>query len=276
MLTVYIDDSGTDPNQKVAIATGLIVPARRITALEREWNGFKEQEQFKCFHTSPCLAGNEKEGFGNWDEVKKFRVLRRVRTIAKKYGIKAFSLAVNKADYEEVMPQEFLDLGGRFRYTWAIRNLLSLLDGWAVSRGVEASYEYVYHWMDPKAQRRSRQEIVTVMEQAEEGAKQRGLNRTYSNYSFCKDEEIPALQCVDAVGWACYQFSLKVFGKIPLLEIAAESFHDFVGFQSHDDEWLIALSIERDKLRDWVERERADGKGLERLREWAHRKKMAG
>ncbi|MFZ0801210.1 MAG: DUF3800 domain-containing protein [Terriglobales bacterium] len=275
MLTVFIDDSGTDPNQKVAIATGMIVPALRIAALEREWDRFKEKEQFKCFHTSPCLAGNEKEGFGDWDEDKKSRVLWRVRTIAKKYGAKAFSLAINKLDYEEIVPQEFRELGGRFHYTWAIRNLLSLLDGWAVSRGVETSYEYFYHWMHPKAQKQSRQEIVTVMEQAEEGAKQRGLNRTYVNYSFRHDEDIPALQCVDAVGWACYQFSLKIFANVPLSEIAAESFQDLYRFQSHEDEWLIALSIERDKLRNWVEREKADGKGLERLREWAQSRKAS-
>jgi hypothetical protein len=269
MLTVHIDDSGTAPDQKVAIATGLIVPALRITALEREWNRFKEKENFKCFHTSPCLASNEKEGFGDWNEAKRLRVLRRVRTISKKYGVKAFSLAINKIDYEEVVPQEFRDVGGKFHYTWAIRNLLSLLDGWAVSRGVDTSFEYIYHWMDRKAQKEARNEIVTVMEQAEEGAKQRGLNRTYVNYSFRKDEEIPALQCVDAVGWACYQFSLKIFANIPLSEIAAESFHDFYSFQSHEDEWLIALSIERDKLKDWVDRELLDGRGLERLREWS-------
>ncbi|MGA8430381.1 MAG: hypothetical protein WB729_11215 [Candidatus Sulfotelmatobacter sp.] len=260
---------GTDPKQKVAIATGLIVPALRTAALEREWNTFKDNEQFKSFHTSPCLAGNEKEGFGDWDEPKKLRVLRRVRTIAKKYGVKAFSLAINKIDYEEIMPQEFRELAGRFHYTWAIRNLISLLDGWAISRGVETSYEYLYHWMDPRAQKQPRQEIETVMAQAEEGVKQKGIKRTYVNYSFRNDEELPALQCVDAVGWACYQYSLKVFAKTPLSEIAAESFHDFYRFTSHQDEWLIAVSIERDKLKDWVEREKADGKGLERLREWA-------
>lgn len=268
MLTVFIDDSGTDPNQKVAIATGLIVPALRIAALEREWDQFKTKEQFECFHTSPCLAGNTKEGFGEWDDEKKLRVLRRVRSISMKYGVKAFSLAINKNDYEEIMPQEFRELGGRFHYTWAIRNLISLLDGWAKSRGVETSYEYIYHWMDPKAQREARQEIVTVMEQAEEGVKQSGVKRTYINYSFRADEEIPALQCVDAVGWTCYQVALKVFAETPLSEIAAESFHDFYRFKSHEDRWLIALTIERDKLRKWVERERADGRGLDRLRAW--------
>lgn len=267
MFSVYIDDSGTDPRQKVAIATGLIVPALRTATLDNEWGRFKEKEQFKCFHTSPCLAGNEKEGFGDWDEEKKFRVLRRVRKIARKYGVKAISLAVNKADYEEVVPREFLELGGRYHYTWAIRNLLTLLDAWAVVNGVTSSYEYVYHWMDPKAQKEARQEIETVMAQAEEVARQRGLDRTYKNYSFRDDEAIPALQCVDLVGWAAYQFALKVFANIPPSDIATESFWDFHSPQ--DNEWLDALTIRKEHLRDWVEREKADGRGVERLKAWA-------
>ena len=41
MFTVYIDDSGSDPNQPVANATALIVPGRRILALQREWDALK-------------------------------------------------------------------------------------------------------------------------------------------------------------------------------------------------------------------------------------------
>jgi hypothetical protein len=37
MFTIYLDDSGTDPSQPVAIASALIIPAPRIIALEREW-----------------------------------------------------------------------------------------------------------------------------------------------------------------------------------------------------------------------------------------------
>ena len=267
MFSVYIDDSGTDPNQKVAIATGLIVPALRITALDREWEKFKEKEQFKCFHTSPCLAGNEKEGFGAWDQEKRFRVLRRVRRIAKKYGARAFSLAIKKSDYEEVIPQEFLELAGRYHYTWAIRNLLVILNAWAIKNGVTTSYEYIYHWMDPKAQKVPRQEIETVMAQAEDAAKRLGAHRTFVNYSFRQDEEIPALQCVDAVGWAAYQAALKVFAAVPISEIATESFSDF--HRADGNGWLVALTITKDHLRDWVEREKADGRGLERLKAWA-------
>jgi len=60
MFMVYIDDSGTDPQQHVAIATALIIPATRITALDGEWKRLTEKEGFTDFHMSVCVARNEK------------------------------------------------------------------------------------------------------------------------------------------------------------------------------------------------------------------------
>lgn len=273
MFTVYLDDSGTDPNQSVAIATALIIPASRIVALDKEWQTLATKENFEHFHTAPCLAGNKKEGFGDWDEAKKFRVLRRARQIGKKFGLTAISLSVKKADYDAVIPQEFRELAGRHHYTWAIRNVLGMLDGWADFTNFTGSYEYVYGWMDPKAQKQPREEIVTVMEQADEMAQRRGSKRVYSNYSFRHNQEIPALQCTDAIAWTCYQFSLRILTGLPLSEIAAESVHDYHSHPRKD--WLLATTIERENLKDWVERETKDGKGIERLRTWAEEHRRA-
>jgi hypothetical protein len=42
VFTVYIDDSGTAPDQQVAIASGLIIPAIKAEALDKEWTTFLE------------------------------------------------------------------------------------------------------------------------------------------------------------------------------------------------------------------------------------------
>src|ERR1700756_2280593 len=83
MFILYIDDSGTAPDQHVAIATALIIPAVQIIRLEKEWESFRVNEGFKCFHTSPFAARNPKTEFANWDDVKQERVLRRVRQISR-------------------------------------------------------------------------------------------------------------------------------------------------------------------------------------------------
>lgn len=88
--TIFTSDSGTDPKQRVANATGLIVAASRIVSLEKEWDKLRKKEGFGDFHTSEFVYRNKKSEFADWDDVKHKRVFRRVREIAKKYGAQAF------------------------------------------------------------------------------------------------------------------------------------------------------------------------------------------
>jgi hypothetical protein len=59
LFTVYLDDSGTAPDQQVAMASALLVPGSRITALDDEWNALKKKEEFSDFHMSECLYSNK-------------------------------------------------------------------------------------------------------------------------------------------------------------------------------------------------------------------------
>lgn len=102
MFSVYLDDSGTDPNQRAAIATAFVVPAAQIIPLEREWDKLKKRHGFSDFHTSEMVARNYKSDFADWDEAKQREVFERVRQISKKYGIGrsgAVSFAVNFEDF---------------------------------------------------------------------------------------------------------------------------------------------------------------------------------
>jgi len=127
MFTLYIDDSGTDPNQHVAIATALIIPAAQIIRLEREWDTLKQKHGFTEFHTSVFVARNYKSEFANWTEDQQERLFSRVRQISKKYGVRAVSIAVNKKDYDEVVPAELRSYFGKHHYSWAVRQLLANL-----------------------------------------------------------------------------------------------------------------------------------------------------
>src|SRR5271156_4100047 len=106
MFSAYIDDSGTDPNQRAAIATAFIMPAAQIIRLEREWDKFRTRYKFADLHTSEMVHLNHKSDFASWDEEKQRVVFKRVRDISKKYGVRsaAISIAVNKADYDELVP----------------------------------------------------------------------------------------------------------------------------------------------------------------------------
>ena len=52
MITVYVDDSGTDPRQKIAIASAVIVESRRVESLDKEVAGLFADEGFSYFHTA--------------------------------------------------------------------------------------------------------------------------------------------------------------------------------------------------------------------------------
>jgi len=166
--TAYLDDSGTDPNQKVAIGTALLIPAGRITSLDQEWEALKRKHGFSDFHTSVFAAKNPKSDFANWSDDKQKSVLGRVRQIIRKYGVKIYSFTVNKRDYDEVIPADLRHYIGS-HYSWAIRHVISHCVAWRVSRRIPHPLQYLFDWMKPSDP--GRREIETIMEQAERQAK---------------------------------------------------------------------------------------------------------
>jgi Protein of unknown function (DUF3800) len=254
MVTVFIDDSGTDPGQKVAIASGLIVESRRIVDLDREVTDLGEAEGFIAengipdFHTSECVAGNSKSYFAGWDENKKGRVCGQMRRIGKKYGVNACSIAIDSNLYDELVPigSPLRDRGGAFHYTWAVRQLVRNLEDWSDAQSHQMPLEYVFDWMD-KGKRKS--EIEKVMAAAE--LSKPGFYQ--GQYGFRCRATNPALQCADILAWTCYRYSLWKLVGTPLRPIAEEGFEDFSRYTPMGAEWLLAIVQTRRQLQDWVE-----------------------
>jgi hypothetical protein len=263
---VYLDDSGTDPNQPVAIAAALIIPAQQIARLSSAWDTLKEKERFSCLHISEFAARNPKSEFADWDDRKREHVAARVRQIIKKFSVKALSFSVRKSDYDELMPGEMKKFAGRYHYTWAIRYVLALTEEWFNSHEVADPLEYIFDNVGKKNTDPARVEIENVMEQAEEGAA--GL---YAHYSFRPRCEWAALQCADVLAWTCYQAALLAFTKKPLTPLASAMWSDF--FEHSNRTWLKAVTVKREHLADWIHQELADGRSIARFRAWEERKR---
>jgi hypothetical protein len=268
MFTAYLDDSGTDPNQAVAIATAIIIPAAQIIRLEREWENLKKKEGFSCFHTSEMIARNKKSEFADWDDEKVDRVFRRVREISMKFSIAtgAVSFAVKKSDYDEVVPPE-LRAGLGNHYTWAVRHVITFIDSWKQnSNNIKSPMEYVFDWIGgPRDPRRV--EVEDVMAQGDCLANLKGFGNLYSNYSFRRLPDIPGLQCVDPVGWVCYRKALQQYSGKPPHPLAQKSWKHY-GADSQPNGWLAVITLKRENLQKWVSLEVADGRTLKRLEEW--------
>lgn len=260
VFTVYIDDSGTAPSQQVAMASGLIFPAKRILAMESEWATFCKKEGIgaKGFHTSECVAHNAHSDFARWDDDKVERVVERILQIIKKYSPQAFSISINKAFYDEVIPDEFRRRVGRKHYTWGVDAVCGFIWDWAHRRDVPM--EYVFDNVDEKAQREQRAEIELVMNNGEEMHPGDFSGR----YSFRNRRQVPALQCADLFAWTCYQRSLQAFTGKPLHPIAEKCWNEFGSWG--DDKWCGAWVATKKSLVEWVARVRADPKEMARIR----------
>jgi hypothetical protein len=263
MFTVYIDDSGTDPKQAVAIASGLIMPSARVDELDNEWRQFLDNEFIGEFHASECMASQEGTDFEDWPSQRKKHVCYKVREITRKYAVKAYSFAINKADYDEFVTEELRQAGGRYYYTWAIRHLIANLDAWTVAQGVSTPFEYIFDWMGSSTKRNAaKKEIEVVMAQAE------SIRPGYyeRHYSFRHRKDHPGLQCADLLAWSCYQFARSAALKLPTNLIARETFWDYDAFDNQ--RWLIAVTQKREDINEWAKKEMADPRSQKRRGEW--------
>jgi len=259
MFTVYVDDSGTAPDQPVAVAAALIFPAKRIISLDSNWKGFREKYGFADFHSAECAARNAKSSFAGWTDHQVETAFYRARQIIKQKAVKAFSFTVHKSDFEAEASLEWRNAGGGHNhYTWALRTLLNVLIAWHGQRHIDKPFEFVFD----RTGKREKAEIDMLMDQFESA----WPGRFQRHYQFRNRPDVPGLQAADVLAWTCYAMSrLKFFG-VPMQEIARESFKDFS--QYHDRDWLDALTVERDALREAIAFDRADPAGEQQRREW--------
>jgi hypothetical protein len=246
MFAIYIDDSGSSPEQKLVVASGLIIPARQLIRFESEWDRFLEKERItvKGFHTSECLAKNPHSEFAGWDDTRIKRVFARVRQMTFKYFIKAFCIAIYKKDYTEVMPEDMRKRVGSF-YTWAASSVLGMAYDWATHRAAPVPMEYVFDTANKEVKR----EIDDAMECSE----QLYPGHFMGHYSFRKRNEVPALQAVDLFAWTCYQKGIQARASRKIPTLAEENWVAYRTFRA-DDDWCKVESLNRQGIEDWVKK----------------------
>ena len=253
VFTIYIDDSGTSPEHKIAIAAGIIIPKIQIAHFDAEWNKFLEREHISNFHSSVCLARNHKSEFANWDEEHVRKVFARVRQITFKYSVKGFCIGIHKQDYEDIVPADMKAAVGHSYYTWAVSSLLNLAHDWAEKRSVPI--EYVFDEENKNIKR----EIEDALAFSEEIYEDHFLG----HYSFRMRREVPCLQAVDHFAWACYQGFRRSRFQHTLNPIAAESFEGYQ--QAKGEKWRVIQSLNREGLKNWVAKKRNDPRTQEIL-----------
>ena len=145
--TLYFDDSGTNLESPVAVAAAWIAPIGAWKKFEAEYEGIKARHGFKCFHTSECVAGNPHSEFASWDENRKSATVRRIVQVSLKYASAGWGIAINKKDYDDLVPDSLRGKMGKYHYSWAVRSLIGFVENWRESRTLEPT-EYIFDRMN--------------------------------------------------------------------------------------------------------------------------------
>ncbi len=240
MFTLYVDESGTAPEHKMAIAAGIVVPALQVRRLEGEWNTFLEKQQIPEFHASECLARNPHSAFADWNDDRVRKVFARVRQITFKYSIKAFCIAIHKKDYDDFLTADLKKAVGNSHYTWAASSVIGLASDWSIEH--KAPMEYVFD--------NATKDVKVEIESAMDFMETKSPGEFAGHYSFCSRKEIPALQAVDLFAWTCFQAARKARLGHPIHPIAHESALAY--HAAREGNWWLVQSLTREGIEKWV------------------------
>ena len=244
MFNVYIDDSGTAPSQRIAIASALIIPARRIRRLESEWKNFCSKYGISEFHASECAYRNRKSQFASWDDARVSAAFARIRQVTMKYAVQAISFAVTKADFDEEMPDRWKHFIGRNHYVWAVWHLLRLVRMWTEKAESRRKTEFVFDYLQGKP-RKEIENAMSQMEMNHPGAYE-------GHYAFRKRREWAGLQCADLLAWSCLGAARLSFEKTPIHPLADQTVREYRRFR--DGEWIWAKAVGRPELRRSIQK----------------------
>ena len=258
MFSAYLDDSGTAPDQPIALCVALIIPGSQIPNLERQWEAFRTKQGFDDFHASECAYSDKHKIFGSWSRDKRERVFKGVREFCKRFGVQALGFAVNKKTFDEVMPNELKQAIGDDHYSWAVRNTATRVEEWRKIRDIKESVQYIFDWQEFRSPERLR--VDAVMSQLSETIGER------VNHDFKSRKEIPGLQCVDFLAWVSLNLALDNFNQKPMHLFADDALKDLERFNG--GRWYKVATILRGDFEKWTKDEMSDGKSIAKLLAW--------
>jgi uncharacterized protein DUF3800 len=266
-ITAFLDDSGTAPDQRVAICSAMLIPAKQIETLEGQWNTFTNKNEFSDFHASECAARNYKSQYAGWDNEKVKKVFLRVCQFCKKFGVQTYGFAVEKQSFEEEIPAKLRENIGS-HYTWAVRQVVTSIETWRRIRKIEEQIQYIFDWEDIGSQERL--EIDEVMGQFGEHLNEK------PQHDFKERKRVPPLQCVDFIAWLSFQLGNENFYQVPLNPLAIEALKDLEDYYPAGNcqqfkKWFQVRTIQRNELRQWALGEANNPKTIEPFADWRRR-----
>ncbi|MFI5102983.1 MAG: DUF3800 domain-containing protein [Terriglobales bacterium] len=246
-LTIHFDDSGTAPDQPIAVVAGWVSPVVQWIKFIRDWKKAELEYGFATFHMAEFIANNPKSEFADknvWSGNHKKRAMLRLRYIIQQHAVQGFGVSVIKQDYDELVQGKLRKDTGEYHYTWAIRSVIGRVEKWRSEHGIKEPIEYIF---DRMAHKRSKEEINLVFEQAESLPDSLHRYGIYKGcHSFRDKTEVLPLQAADILAWLLYRREQYRNSGLKLPAIAVDTFNYF------NSRGLMAVYQTRKQLEEWV------------------------
>lgn len=253
---MYMDDSGTSPDQNVAVAAGWIAKTPSWIYFQRDWDKVKsiQSDKFKCMHMADFVGGHEE--FTRWGQgftEQKSRVVKKITKILHKRVFNGFGIGVVQKDFNSLVPVALRTQGYENHYTYAIRRVLGMISDWRKTQRLESvPVHYIFDYMDPNNPCRLEIErVFNTLGTPEENFRLYGLEP--GGYSFKSKTGLPPLQMADMFAWTMYRAVLHELGIIKLCKLGTEAFR---GFYKHPRKlnFLVGGYHKPEHIAEWVKK----------------------
>lgn len=243
---VYFDDSGTHSGSEIAVAACYMAPVRQWKRFDTAWNKMRSTESFDVFHMTEFVA--RRGEFKGWDDQERDRVIRRLIGIINQYTTQGFAIALPKADYDSVIPEDFKKKLGKHHYTWCVKMCFGEIEKWRQSCSLTEPMEYIFESGTKGATGELLDTFFKYSKTQTDSLPRYGLQQ--GAYSFQKKVETVRLQAADILAWeTCYQMKNVTFASQP--KTPRKSYVEL-----HRRNHARVFSIKRNQIEKWVKQSR--------------------
>ena len=131
MLTLYVDDSGTDPRHKVVVVAGYLSSKKLWDKFKVKWTTLLYAYDINELHRTDLEAFQGE--FKSWNGSKRTEFLQKAHKIIKDYTYTGIGACIVKNDFDHNVPEndpvrKFCDI-----YGWCAHECIAMLRKWADS-----------------------------------------------------------------------------------------------------------------------------------------------
>jgi hypothetical protein len=196
MLTAYFDDSGTSPNESIAVVAGYIATTDMWEVFDRRWSSLLSKYEVTQLHRADVESFQGE--FGTWNPARRTEFVKKAHAIIRRCTYAGVGLALVKKDFEEVVPQsDPLQRYGIFG--WCAHGCLAGVYTWCKKYNWNEPIHYVFE-AGTKGQEQFNRTLSTLYK----NDKSREQNRI-GGWSFQTKATMP-LQAADVLAYEYYKF----------------------------------------------------------------------